>query len=126
VLSDAVAGQKRLVRLRLAPNGAYDVVLRIPIGAGAESVSVNGAPATFARPAPDDDYAIISCSGRACGDGLVEITLAANGARDKPWYISGSVLGATPATASIAASRPNWAVPIQLGDTALTFKRLPL
>jgi hypothetical protein len=125
VISTASAGGKRVVRLRLAPNGAYATVLRIPIGAHPESVVMNGASTAFAKPTADDDFAIISCVGRACADATMDVTLPANGAHE-PWYVSGSTLGVTQATAAIAAARPNWAVPIQLGDTALTFKKLRL
>jgi len=125
VISDAIAGGKRVVRLRLAPNGAYAIVLRIPIAANPETVVMNGAPAVFGKPEGDDDFAVVTCAGRACANATIDITLGANGTHE-PWYLSGSTLGVIQATAPIAAARPNWAVPIQLGDTVLTFKKLQL
>lgn len=129
VVSDSMVAGKRVVRLRLAPNGAYLMVVRVPLAANPLSVTMNGAPADFgSSSAADGEYAVVGCSGRACADATLEITLgpdgASAGARDAPWYVGGATLGATPPTAPIAAARPAWAVPIQLGDIAQTFSRV--
>jgi hypothetical protein len=119
-------GGRRTVRARLATNGAYRAVLRIPLSARPLSASVNGAAADFAETGGERrDFMSLACQGRACDGAEVSITLDAAGEGDADWFLIGQFPGLrTPATEALRARRPESATPIQFGDGALALGRV--
>jgi hypothetical protein len=115
---------RHVARARLAMNGAYRVVLRLPRAQTPMLVAVNGVEASFADTGPSElDYVNLACQGRAC-DGA-EIALYFTAApRPQDWFVIGQYPGAPtgPARAAIAR-RPASATPIQFGDGVVTLSR---
>ena len=120
-VSPGAAGT-RIVRARLAMNGAYRATLRLPRGAGALSATLNGAGAAFAE--TGGEYVNIACQGRGCDGASVDIVLAGSG-EGGDWFVIGQTPGLHPAAGAVNAARPSASTPIQFGDATLTLERLP-
>jgi hypothetical protein len=120
----ADANGERIVRARLAMNGAYRVMLRIPLEARPLRARVNGVETDFADTGGERrDYINLACQGRACDGALVEIVLAPSD-EDADWYVIGQFPGhASRATEVYRARRPLSATPIQFGDSAITLSK---
>ncbi|HYD72067.1 MAG TPA: M28 family peptidase [Candidatus Binatia bacterium] len=117
-------GEERVVRGRLAMNGAYRVTIRIPVAASPLRVRVNGVETNFAETGEPIDFTNVACQGRGCEGAEIELVLAAEGATDADWFIIGQTPGLPVAAAeAIRARRPVHTVPIQFGDTAISLTR---
>ncbi len=130
VESDVVRDGRRVVRLRLAPHGAFIVALRIPAQTRPLTMAMNGAPARFGPAQRGDSYYTLQCVGRSCEGAQVDLTFdaaaPARGGEPGQWYVTGFRPGLTPALARFAAARPASATPIHTGDGTFTLKRLAL
>ncbi len=118
-----VAGE-RVLRARLAMNGAYRAVLRLPRSAAPIRAAINGAGAAFADTGGQrSDFVSLACQGRACDGAAVEVVLAADG-QAGDWRLIGITPGVlAPAAEPVRAARPSVNTSIQTGDGALTLSR---
>lgn len=122
-ISVAQEGGERIVRARLAMNGAYRVVIRMPMTAEPLRVRVNGVPTDFADTGGESgEFMNLACQGRACDGAMLEIALGAEAPED--WYLIGQFPGrTTPASDALRARRGPTATPIQAGDGTTTLTR---
>jgi hypothetical protein len=114
----------RVVTLQLAAPGARMVRLRIP--AGAYPIQLQFGPNTIAMREPMAGYYIVDCNGRACDGAQLAFTLkrpadATTDAGD--WLVQGYWLGLPSDAAATAETRPDTAIPIQMGDVTITTDR---
>jgi Peptidase family M28 len=118
------ANGERIVRARLVMNGAYRVMLRIPLDARPLRARVNGVETDFADTGGERrDYMNLACQGRACDGAIVEIVLEPSES-DADWYVIGQFPGRGSAAAETYRSRrPPSATPIQFGDSTITLSR---
>jgi hypothetical protein len=117
-------GAERIVRGRIAMNGAYRATIRIPLTAAPLRVRVNGVETDFADVGEPLDFMNVACQGRACEGVDVELVFAAEGATDADWFIIGQTPGLhVPAAEDMRARRPAATTPIQFGDTAIALTR---
>ncbi len=114
---------ERVVRARLAMNGAYRAILRMPVSAEPLRVRVNGATASFAETGGESgDFMNLACQGRACDGASIEIVLGADATAE--WFLIGQFPGrTTPAADAFRARRGPTATPIQSGDGVTTLSR---
>lgn len=122
-VSVALEGGERVVRARLAMNGAYRVILRMPMTAQPLRVRVNGVLTDFANTGGEGgEFMNLACQGRACDGATVEIALGADAPED--WYMIGQFPGRTTAASdAMRARRGPTATPIQGGDGTTTLTR---
>jgi len=118
-LSESAQGENRTLVLRLASNGADEVLLAAPPGAGISAVSAGGED----FPITPDKMTYVRCVGRACAEFNLAVTVG-----EKPAKVSllGVRYGLGPDGAALAATRPGWAVPIQSGDIRLVVTQAEL
>jgi hypothetical protein len=117
----SIEGGERVLHARLAMNGAYRAVLRLPRAAEPVRATVNGVETSFADVGGEDaDYLNLACQGRACDGAAIAVHFTGDGAL-RDWRLIGQYPGArtAPLRAAIAA-RPTSATPIQFGDGVLT------
>lgn len=114
---------ERIVRARLAMNGAYRAILRMPTTSEPLRAGVNGVLTDFADTGGEGgDFMNLACQGRACDGATIEIAIGAEPAED--WYMIGQFPGRTPPEAEpFRARRGPTATPIQMGDGATTLSR---
>jgi hypothetical protein len=125
VVSDTPgAAGERTVTLQLSAPGARMVRLRIPAGAYPRQLQYG--PNTIAMREPMAGYYIVDCNGRACDGAQLTFTLKrpADATTDVgDWLIQGYWLGLPPDAAATAETRPDTAIPIQMGDVTITTNR---
>lgn len=115
---------ERVVRGRLAMNGAYRATVRIPMTARPLRVRVNGVETDFADAGEPLDFMNVACQGRACEGAAIEVFLGAYGATGEAWFVIGQTPGLRVAAADpLRARRPATSTPIQFGDTAISLTR---
>jgi len=123
------SAQMHILHARIAMNGAYRIVLRIPKAAKPRFVSMAGATTDFAdvgEGTEPSDFLNIGCNGRSCDGMEMAITLDGD-PRAGDWYIVGYYpADIDPIVAAAIAHRPNTATPIQFGDGGLTLSKLAL
>jgi len=121
--SVAQDGEEGVVRARLAMNGAYRVMIRIPMTTQPISARVNGVLTEFADTGGEGgEFMNLACQGRACDGATIEIILGANAPED--WYMIGQFPGRTTAASdAMRARRGPTATPIQGGDSTTTLTR---
>jgi hypothetical protein len=114
---------EHVVRARLAMNGAYRAILRLPTTAAPLRARVNGVSTDFADTGGErGDFMNLACQGRACDGVAIEIALGAEAPED--WYMIGQFPGrTTPASDVLRARRGPTATPIQMGDGTTTLSR---
>jgi hypothetical protein len=114
---------EHVVRARLAMNGAYRAILRLPTTAAPLRARVNGVLTDFADTGGErGDFMNLACQGRACDGVAIEIALGAEAPED--WYMIGQFPGrTTPASDVLRARRGPTATPIQMGDGTTTLSR---
>jgi hypothetical protein len=119
--------QMRILNARIAMNGAYRFILRIPKAAKPRFLSMNGTTTSFAdvgEGAEPSEFVNVGCDGRSCNGAQIGITLDGD-PHAGAWYIVGYYPGVIdPTLAGAIAHRPNTATPIQFGDGALTLSQL--
>lgn len=122
-LSVAQEGAERVVRARLAMNGAYRAVIRMPMTTQPVRARVNGVLTEFSDTGGEGgDFMNLACQGRACEGAAIEITLGVDAPED--WYIIGQFPGRTTTTSdALRARRGPTATPIQGGDGTTTLTR---
>ncbi|MET0546933.1 MAG: M28 family peptidase [Caulobacterales bacterium] len=123
LLSNIQTSQGRVIRARLAMNGADSVTLTLP--GDSIKASVNGAEAWFGK-ALSPSPAHLSCQGRACDSAEIALTLPKN-AKPMTIGIVGRRFGAAPIADALIRQRPDSAIPYQNGDGVITLgrERLP-
>ncbi|MBK8544328.1 MAG: M28 family peptidase [Caulobacteraceae bacterium] len=116
-------GGEHIIRARLAMNGAYRAILRMPMATEPLRVRVNGVLTDFADTGGEGgDFMNIACQGRACDGATIEIAIGAETAEG--WYMIGQFPGrTTPASEALRARRGPMATPIQMGDATTTLSR---
>jgi hypothetical protein len=122
-ITPAQAGGRTL-HARLRSNGAYRIYLRIPNGAHAGHVSMNGAEADYADVGVSDDlpdYVMLGCEGRACDGAELAMTLGAN---LTDWAIIGLTPGAAAPAQAAVAHRPPTRTAVHFGDNTVTLTTL--
>ncbi|MCX7359946.1 MAG: M28 family peptidase [Alphaproteobacteria bacterium] len=125
-LEDIVVSQEngeRVVRARLAMNGAYRAILRIPMAAEPLRANVNGVLTDFADTGGDSaEFMNLACQGRACDGATIEVALGASAQGE--WYMIGQFPGRISAASEVLrARRGSTATPIQGGDGTTTLTR---
>lgn len=122
-VSVEVEGGQRVLRGTLATNGAYRVILRMPMTAEPLRARVNGVETAFADTGGErGEFMNLACQGRACDGASVEITFGADTGDD--WYVIGQFPGrTTSASDALRARRGPTATPIQGGDGTTTLSR---
>jgi hypothetical protein len=117
-------GGSRTLHARLRSNGAYRIYVRIPNGAHAAYVRMNGAEADYADVGESDDlpdYVMLGCEGRACDGAELEMTLGAN---QTDWAIIGLTPGAAAPAQAAVARRPPTRTAVHFGDNTVTLTTL--
>ena len=113
----------RVLHARLRANGAYRIYIRIPIGAGAGRVRMNGADANYADVgnSPDArDYVTLGCQGRSCEAAEIEMTLGPN---VTDWAVIGLYPGAAAPALPAIAARPPTRTTVHFGDDAIVMSK---
>lgn len=116
-------GNGWVLRARLTMNGAYRVMIRIPMTTEPVNVRVNGVLTNFADTGGEGgEFMNVACQGRACDGAMVEIAYAVAAPED--WYMIGQYPGRTSASSdALRARRGPTATPIQMGDGTTTLTR---
>jgi hypothetical protein len=127
VLAETNEGGKRHLRLRLTSRrGAAAVQLFIPLSAAPESIRVNGEeiPPPSSKGALRMGGGIQLVSIAAPPPEGVEIAVVLGASDHEDWTIADRTPGLPPVGASLVASRPREAGPIQEGDSTLITRRV--
>lgn len=112
VLAETGVGGGRRLDLRLASNGADEILLAAPPDAGISSVNAGGED----FPIRPDEMTYVRCVGRACAEFNLAVTVGEERAKIA---LLGVRYGLGPDGAALAATRPGWTVPIQGGDVRI-------
>lgn len=114
---------ERVVRARLAMNGAYRAILRMPVTGEPLRARVNGVLADFAETGGEGgEFMNLACQGRSCDGAAIEIALGVDAPQD--WYLIGQFPGrTTQASDALRTRRGPTATPIQGGDGTTTLSR---
>jgi hypothetical protein len=104
----------RILRLRIAANGAESVALIAPADARLRLAGSGGFVAAFGANAGQDRYAI-RCAGRACEGALIDVAIGSTALVD--FTIVGTRSGLPPVAAALVRARPGNARP-QYGPDA--------
>jgi hypothetical protein len=125
LISDTTSGDgKRVIRLQLGAEGARTIRLRVPASAHPTQLTYDSR--SIAMREPQQGYYIVEIIGRAANGAILEFTLQppANAPAAKPdWLVQGIWTSLPPEAQSLADSRPDNAVRIQMGDTTITTKK---
>lgn len=122
-MSVTLEGDERVVRARLVTNGAYRVMIRIPMNAEPLRARVNGVLTDFADTGGEGgEFMNLACQGRTCDGAMIEITVGADA--PEAWFMIGQFPGRTTAASdALRARRGPTATPIQMGDATTTLTR---
>ncbi|MEK7264699.1 MAG: M20/M25/M40 family metallo-hydrolase, partial [Pseudomonadota bacterium] len=106
----------RTLSLRLAANGADEIILIAPEEAGLVDVAAGGEKSALAGKGEK----IIRCLGRGCADFSLVATL---GRAPAEWTIIGVRHGLAADGLAMKSARPDWAVPAHAGDVRMILSR---
>lgn len=113
---DDTADGARRVRFTISAPEADAIWMPLPAGVSTENIEVNGA---------ETGSGSLFCAGRSCRALQLEFTLKA--AEETPaLYVWAFQYGLGPEGETLQAARPDWAVPMQMGDMRAYSARLPL
>lgn len=104
--------ERREISLKVAAQGADEVVLTAPEGSGLSEVGAGGETFVF----DSRREATIRCVGRACADFELRLVV---GAAPVDLTLYGVRNGLGPEGAAVRALRPDWAVPVHGGDARI-------
>jgi hypothetical protein len=122
-VAESVTPQGRLLKLRLAANGAESVLIRAKPEAGFLAARAGGRTARFGRGSAKDDF-VLRCLGRSC-DGLeIELLLAAKAPVEATAI--GIRSGLPPAATPLVRARPALSAPQYSADSTIAVGRLQL
>jgi hypothetical protein len=113
----------RVLRLRIAANGAESVVLIAPADARLRAAGGGGFVRPFGPNESHERYAI-RCAGRACDGALIDVMTGSAAPVD--FTIVGTRTGLPPAAAALARARPAYARPQYAPDSTITLGRVRL
>jgi hypothetical protein len=106
-------GPDRVVAVRIATNGAEDVLFRFAPDSGLKAVRTGGANAALGKGAPKDPY-FVRCTGRSCDGAVMEFILSGGpaeatlvGIRNALPSAAAPLVKARPATAQAQYSHDN-------------------
>ncbi len=116
ILSSTPHEQGRALHLRIASNGADQVVFDIPDEAGLSEASIAGTASQFDQPGARS----IVCSGRSCATFDLSVVVAAESAE---WTVYGIRHGLGPESEALRAARPDWATPVHGGDARIVLSK---
>jgi hypothetical protein len=120
-LGEKKEGADRLVSLRLRPNGAETVRLRLEPEARLKSVIVGGRERRFGAAEASDDY-VFRCHGRSC-DGM-EVALRIGAPQRTEALLMGIRVGLPAAARPLVAARPADAAPQYNADSTIAMRRV--
>lgn len=75
-VAERMEGSERIVDVRIAANGAQDLLLRFDPAAGLKAVGIGGSIARFGTGGAAEPY-LVRCTGRSCDGAVLAIRLAA-------------------------------------------------
>jgi hypothetical protein len=113
---DETSEDARRVRFSISAPDADALWMPLPGGVSVDNLKVNGAEAGSGS---------LFCAGRSCRRIELEFTLKA-GEETPALYLWALEYGLGPEGAALQSARPDWAVPIQMGDIRAYSARLPL
>lgn len=113
---DVVSDGARTVRFSISAPEADALWMPLPEGAATENLKING---------NDAGSGAFFCAGRACRQLDVEFTLDA-GTAPPELFLWALQYGLGPESKNLLRARPEWAVPMQMGDMRAYSVRLPL
>ncbi len=113
---DRVAEGARRLRFAVSAPEADAVWMPLPEGAAIKSMKING---------NDVGDGAFFCAGRACRELDVEFSIGAD-APPPPLYLWSLQYGLGPESDALRRARPDWAVPMQMGDMRAFAVKLPL
>ena len=116
-------GEGRLVRLRLAANGAEQVALIAPADAPLRRAGAPGQLRVFGRGGPEDRH-VFRCVGRACDGATLDLLIG--GTDPVEFTIVGTRTGLPPAGTALAEQWPEHARPQYAPDSTIAYARLRL
>ncbi|MFZ5617166.1 MAG: M28 family peptidase [Pseudomonadota bacterium] len=116
ILSDDAGAAGRTVSVRFTANGADEIIVTAPEDAKLGEVTIGGE--TFAL--GGDGEKSIRCSGRACATFEARFVV---GPQRAEWTILGVRHGLGPESEALRAARPNWAVPVHVGDARIVISK---
>lgn len=116
-------GDRRLVRLRLAANGAEQIALIAPADAPLRRAGAPGQLRAFGRGAPTDRH-VLRCVGRACDGALLDIEIG--GAGPVEFTLVGTRSGLPASGEALVRARPGDARPQYAPDSSIVYRRVPL
>lgn len=108
VLGTRAVPEGRMVRLRIAANGAETVLLRLPPEAEARIAGMPGFRRPFGQGAPDSPF-WLRCIGRSCDGQVFDLLLGADGPVEA--HLTGLHPGLPAEAAALVAARPAHAGP---------------
>ncbi len=121
VIGQRVVAGGRQVRLRLAANGAEQIVLVAPPSAGLRAAGSNGFVQRFGG---DPEHYYLRCAGRACNGAMLDLLIG--GAEPVEFTIVGTRSGLPSTAAPLVAARPAYARPQYGADATIAIGRLRL
>jgi hypothetical protein len=116
-------GDRRLVRLRLAANGAEQIALIAPADAPLRRAGAPGQLRAFGRGAPTDRF-VLRCVGRACDGALLDLEIG--GAGPVEFTLIGTRSGLPASGEALGRARPRDARPQYAPDSSIVYRRVPL
>lgn len=120
-LGERKAGQDRIVSLRLHPNGAETVRLRLKPQARLQGVVAGGWRRSFGTGKFDEDF-VFRCHGRSCEGLVVELRIGAPGKVEA--LLMGVRTGLPEAGRALLAARPADAAPQYNADSSIAIRRV--
>jgi hypothetical protein len=114
-------GTQRTLAVRIAANGADDILVRLPPEAALKAVHAGGAGLAF-EGGGSDPY-LVRCTGRGCDGAVLEFTF---GGPAVEATLAGVRNGLPPAAAALVAARPRTAQAQYSPDTSVSWTKIPL
>lgn len=119
----ALADGGRLIRLRLAGEGADQILLRAEPGSGLIGARIAGSNARFGAGKRTDPF-FIRCAGRSCDGAVMDLVVGRPG--PLAMTLIGIRFGLPPAAAPLVAARPALAEPQYSPDSSFAVDRVQL
>ena len=116
-------GGGRLIRFRIASQGADQVVLRAEPSSGLEAVRIAGSLGRFGAGGKQDPF-FVRCAGRSCDGAVMDLLVGRAGPLDLT--LIGIRFGLPAAAAPLLAARPVAAQPQYSPDSSYAIDRLRL
>ena len=116
-------GGTRIVAVRIAANGADDILFRFAPDSGLQRVGTGGAATGFGKGGAKEPY-LVRCTGRSCDGAVMEFAFA--GATPSEAIVVGVRNALPPEAAPLVRARPTTAQPQYAPDTSLSWTKLTI